>query len=110
MFVEELRRIHGTPEGILQDHELMQLMLPVLRADFAICETYTYIADTPLPCSISAFGGQQDDEVSQEQLAGWRKQTCASFELRMFPGDHFFLHSARKQLLAAMVEELTEFL
>lgn len=98
-FVEELRRLKGTPEAVLQHAELMQLMLPLLRADFALVETYGYVHEDPLDCPISAFGGLEDDGVSYDDLMAWREQTRSAFKLRMFPGDHFFLHANRAQLL-----------
>ncbi len=109
-FVAELRHFNGTPEEVLQNSELMQLFLPILRADFAIHETYTYTAGAPLDCSISAFGGSQDDRVSGEDLAAWRGQTCSTFMLRLFPGDHFFLHSARSLLIQAISQDLIRLL
>jgi medium-chain acyl-[acyl-carrier-protein] hydrolase len=108
--VEELRRFNGTPEAVLQNAELMQLFLPILRADFALHETYVYAAGEPLDCPISAFGGLEDGEVSRDDLAAWRDQTRGAFTLRMFPGDHFFLRSARPHLLQAMSQNLTRIL
>jgi len=84
--------------------------LPLLRADLALHETYAYTADEPLNCPISAFGGLEDDEVSRDDLAAWRKQTHGPFNLRMFPGDHFFLRSARTPLLQALSQDLAAFL
>lgn len=98
-FVEELRRFNGTPEAVLGNAELLQLFLPLLRADFAASETYIYTAEPPLRCPISAFGGLKDAEVDQDSLVAWREQTCSTFTLHMFPGDHFFLHDARLPLL-----------
>ncbi len=109
-FVEKLRLLNGTPEPALQNAELMRLLLPVLRADFAICETYTHLAESPLDCPISAFGGLQDSRVTHNGLAAWRDQTCRSFTLRMLPGDHFFLHSARASLLGALAQDLKQLL
>ena len=79
-----------------------------LRADFAVCETYTYTSDAPIDCSISAFGGLQDHEVSPEQLEAWRDQSRASFSLCMFPGDHFFLHTAESLLLKTIARKLQQ--
>ena len=109
-FLAELCHLKGTPEAVLQNAELMQLLLPVLRADFAIDETYVYTPAEPLDCPISAFGGWQDDRVSRDDLAAWRDQTRSSFTLRMFPGDHFFLHSSRTSLLRALSQDLTQLL
>lgn len=107
-FVEELRDFNGTPEGVLQNAELRELFLPILRADFAITETYLYTPETPLPCPISAFGGLQDQTVSREELAAWRSQTHENFMLRLLPGDHFFLNSARPMLLQALAQDLRQ--
>jgi len=105
-FLDELRRLNGIPQKVLEDVELMQIMLPVLRADFAVYETYAYSTEPPLNCPISTFGGLQDDRVSRSDLEAWRDQTSFSFSLRMFPGDHFFLHAAQQLLLQALSQEL----
>jgi acyl transferase domain-containing protein/surfactin synthase thioesterase subunit len=101
-FIEALQRLKGTPEGILQNAELMKLLSPTIRADLAIAENYIYSAQDPLPCAITAFGGQEDSIVGLEELADWKAQTSSSFRLQMFPGDHFFLHQDRADLLEAI--------
>ena len=105
-FLGELRRLNGIPQKVLEDVELMQIMIPVLRADFAVYETYAYSADPPLNFPISTFGGLQDDRVSRGDLEAWRDQTSVSFSLRMFPGDHFFLHATQALLLQVLSQEL----
>jgi len=104
----QLRRLNGTPQAVLQDAELMQFFLPLLRADFAVCETYTYTTKPPLTCPISVFGGLQDPRVSYDELAAWREQTCSAFIHCMLPGDHFFLHSAQALLLQALTQDLAQ--
>lgn len=107
-FVEELRTLNGTPEEVLQHPELMNLMIPLLRADFSINETYAFTPEPPLGCSIHAFGGLEDEEVTREQLAVWDEHTTGGFKLRMFPGHHFFISgAARGALLRALYEDLT---
>lgn len=105
-FLESLRRLNGIPEEVLQNPDLMQLFLPVLRSDFAILETYFYSTQEPLDCPIFAFGGMEDRKVSQEALAVWRDQTCGEFRLQRFPGDHFFLHSNQQPLLQTIAQEI----
>jgi surfactin synthase thioesterase subunit len=90
-FLAELRRLNGTPGELLDHEELMEIMLPLLRADFAVYETYVYSSEPPLNCPIAAFGGLQDRGVNNSDLEAWRAQTDVSFSLRMLPGDHFFL-------------------
>lgn len=105
-FIQKLRRLNGLPQAVLDDAELMQLMLPLLRADMTVYETYVYTAEAPLDCPISAFGGLQDRVATRDNMAAWRDQTSRAFTLRMLPGDHFFLHSAQALLLQALSHDL----
>jgi len=107
-FFEVLRRLSGIPDEVLQNAELMQVVLPTLRADVTMCETYVYAADEePLSCPISAYGGEADGKVSYEDLAGWGAQTQNAFTVHIFPGDHFFLYSARESLLRVLSAALS---
>ena len=69
----ELKRINGTPREALENLELMKLMLPILQADFQICQTHRYTNEPPLRYPIVAFGGIKD-ETTSEDLEPWRKQ------------------------------------
>jgi surfactin family lipopeptide synthetase A len=105
-FLVELRRLNGIPGRVLEEADFMQSMLPVLRADFAVYETYVYSTEPPLNCPFSLFGGLQDHRVSRGDLEAWRDQTNGSFSLRMFPGDHFFLNTTQPLLLQVLSQEL----
>lgn len=105
-FIDEVRRLNGTPQAVLDHPELMQLMLPLLRADFAVVQTYRPAPGEPLRSPITAFGGLLDHDVRREYLEAWGKQTASRFSLRMFPGDHFFLQTSQTLLLKALAHEL----
>jgi medium-chain acyl-[acyl-carrier-protein] hydrolase len=100
------RRYNGIPASILHHAELLSLFVPILRADLELVETYTYRDEPPLDCPLSAFGGRQDDRSSETELGAWRLHTRAPFSLRMFPGDHFFLQTARAPLVQEVVRQL----
>jgi surfactin synthase thioesterase subunit len=104
-FRDKLREINGTPEAVLENEELMELLAPIIRADFELNETYDPSQKAPLDVPISAFGGLEDEEVEKENLEAWREATTGPFKLRMFPGDHFFLHQEAKGALQAAVAE-----
>jgi len=106
--MENLRELNGTPEAVLQNAELMQMLLPLLRADFGVCETYAYADEEKLDCPISVFGGLEDREVTSEDLNKWRDQTHGAFKQRMLPGNHFFLQDAKKTLLQALYRDLIQ--
>jgi medium-chain acyl-[acyl-carrier-protein] hydrolase len=105
-FLGELRRLNGIPEKVLEHADVMKIMLPILRADLAVYETYVYSTELALPCFISGFGGLHDQRVSRGDLEAWRDQTSATFSLKMFPGDHFFLNTAQPFLVQALSREL----
>jgi medium-chain acyl-[acyl-carrier-protein] hydrolase len=104
--IARLRRFNGTPHDALDHPELMQLMLPLLRADFSVCETYQYYEEPALDCPITVFGGIGDREVPAAALPPWREHTTAAFSLHMFPGDHFFLHTAQSDMLHLIARKL----
>lgn len=107
-FFAELRNLNGTPEEVLQHAELMRLLCPILRADFAVNETYTFAPGEPFDFGISAFGGLGDADITRDDLSGWQAHTRGRFRLRMLPGDHFFLHGARDLILEATARDLAE--
>lgn len=104
--IHELRKMNGMAPEILENEELMQLLLPILRADFTLSETYQYTHEAPLRCPISAYSGLQDSYVGRDEMMAWKKQTTADFRLRMFPGDHFYLNSSKMLLLQALARDL----
>ncbi|MED1665858.1 thioesterase II family protein [Brevibacillus laterosporus] len=106
-FINELRRFSGTPEAILQNRDLMNLFLPVLRADFTVDETYVYEEEAILKCPISAFGGTEDTEANREEIEVWADHTSSAFTLEMIEGDHFFL-TTKKDLLLPSVAKIVE--
>jgi medium-chain acyl-[acyl-carrier-protein] hydrolase len=99
-------RADGIPERILQNEELMQAMLPTLRADFELCDTHIYKEEAPLQCSFSIFGGQEDNRISPAELDAWRIHSSALCSLSLLPGSHFFLHSAQDLLLSTLSQDL----
>lgn len=96
----------GTPEEVLRNDELMRALLPTLRGDLEVCDTYEYTKQDPLACPLKVFGGLEDVRVRPDALPGWAEHTSAEFSVSMFPGTHFFPHSARQSLLAEMRKDL----
>lgn len=105
-FIEELRKLNGTPPDVLEHEELIQLMMPLLRADFEVCQTYRHEEAPPLPCPITTFGGLQDIDITRAMVDAWRTHTTGAFVMRMIPGDHFFLHSQEQIIVETLSREL----
>lgn len=109
-FRQRLRELNGTPEAVLEHPELMELLGPLLRADFALNETYVQAPGEPLACPITAFGGDADPDVTVDDLRLWAECTTGPFHLHVYPGDHFFLHhDAGLALRRQIARELTAF-
>lgn len=102
-FAEAIQeRYNGIPQVILEDAELLDIFLPILKADISILETYEYIPENALDIPISVFGGEQDPVASFQELQAWQKLTTRDFDIRVFPGNHFFIQEQRTELLQAI--------
>jgi medium-chain acyl-[acyl-carrier-protein] hydrolase len=107
LFRQRVAELNGTPAEVLEHPELMELVEPLLRADFAVNETYEYRPGPLLTCPVTALGGIADAEVAQEDLEPWREITSGPFRLRMLQGDHFFLQGdSRHELLSLLARDL----
>lgn len=110
-FIEAVRRYSGTPEEVLQNRELMELIEPLLRADFSASETYRYEPDAePLDLPLTALGGIEDAEVPPGHLAPWREETRGRFQERLLPGGHFFLNERQDEVVELVARELQRYL
>ncbi|MEU4717886.1 thioesterase domain-containing protein, partial [Micromonospora purpureochromogenes] len=108
---ELLRRLGaggGLPAELLEHPELVQLLLPLLRADFGRVDSYRYVPGEPLPVPLVAFSGRHDRAVSREQSEAWAAHTSAGFTLHEIDGGHFFLTDRLPELLAAIRADLAD--
>lgn len=111
-FVAEIqRRYGGIPPEVAAHEELLELLLPSLRADIRALETHQPPSGrAPLDCPISVFGGSDDPLTPREHLEGWRSETHGLFRVRVFPGDHFYLQPQGDALLADLTVTLAPLL
>jgi surfactin synthase thioesterase subunit len=94
-----LGELGGVSEEVLANDELLDLLLPLLRADLAVEESYEYEPQAPLRTPIAAFAGEDDRVVRPADVARWREQTCCSFQMHLLPGGHFFCHDHAPRFL-----------
>jgi medium-chain acyl-[acyl-carrier-protein] hydrolase len=103
---ERLQRLGGTPPPVLECDELMDLVLPALRADLEAFETHGHEPGPPLPVPMTILGGSSDRLARAEALEQWGRYTRESFDVRVFPGGHFFLHADEEAVVATVAETL----
>lgn len=100
--IRALHRMGGLQEEVAQDQELLDLLLPILRADLTLCDLYGFAPDTQLDCPFQLYAGRDDMEVPPEDMESWSEHSTQSSSLRIFPGGHFFLRSAGDALMQAI--------
>ncbi|MFC2522445.1 MAG: thioesterase II family protein [Lautropia mirabilis] len=91
-FIERIRELEGTPKEVLEHPELLKMILPMLRADFRICETYDFHPEAPLDIPLIVLSGNKDTRVRGKDVQEWRLHTQASCRFMEFEGGHFFLN------------------
>lgn len=96
---EELRIYDGIDELILNNKELLELFLPIIKSDFSIYENYNCLESIPIPCDILALSGDHDQTVTEEEILAWSRYTTGKFEHISFPGKHFYIKDHQKTIL-----------
>ena len=96
--IHYLASMKGTPQQLFANRWLLDLYLPVLRADLALFETYTHLPEAALSCPITAFAGDADPIVHQERIAPWEQHTSSDFDMVTMAGGHFFLRDQEAAL------------
>ncbi|MDF5752445.1 alpha/beta fold hydrolase [Spongiactinospora sp. TRM90649] len=101
------RLYEGVP-GIVRDSpDLVAHFAPILRADLELAISYEFRPGPPLPCPITALGGVDDPTVPAAELDGWARYTAADFAGQRFPGRHFYLEAAEREVLDAIWRRTT---
>lgn len=106
--VDELRRLGGTPDAVLQNDALLELVLPAVRADFAIQESYRYHPHAPLECPITVFCGARDAATELREVSEWRTHTASEFEVVSFPSDHFFIWQHQEAVMGRICQRILQ--
>jgi surfactin synthase thioesterase subunit len=101
-----IARYKSIPKPVMEQEEFMSILLPILRADFTLVEDYRYRHPTKLTCPITVFGGLDDSRITTAQLEAWSMETSDRCTCHLVPGGHFFMDSARAELLAVIRQEL----
>ena len=102
-FITALKNLNGTPVEVLENSELMDLYMPLLRSDFEISDKYRSTHDTPLDIPVSVFGGDDDRHISADDLKDWQHNFSSEIATRNFPGGHFFVESSADAVMEEVV-------
>ncbi|MGW0810706.1 thioesterase II family protein [Nonomuraea sp. NPDC002799] len=97
-FIDGLKEMNGTPPEFFDDRDLVDLLLPTIRADFRLSEDSSAREGVRLPVPMTAFAGEHDTNAPPEEVERWREHAAAGFGFHVYPGDHFFMHDCAPML------------
>ncbi len=96
---EKLKLFDGIDDKILQNEELLELFLPIIRSDLSISETYHSSTVKQMPCNITLLSGREDKTLSEQDIKEWKKYTKAEFKSLSFVGGHFFIKNNQNAII-----------
>ena len=98
----ELARYGGLPAEILSRPEWLELLMPTVRDDLRICQSYRPSGEPPLPCPLHIFGGHNDPLAPPDTMAAWQSYSAQPQPVRLFAGGHFLFRQPDPQLVTAV--------
>ncbi|PZS36923.1 MAG: thioesterase [Pseudonocardiales bacterium] len=104
--IDSLTAAGGMPAEVLATPELLELVMPALRADLAWCDNYRYRPGRPVAMPIRAFAGHDDPTVTPDDMQAWEQHTASRFDLHVLPGDHFFVNDSVAELCLFVADDL----
>lgn len=107
-FLQEIKHLNGTPQEVLNNKDLWEIVLPILRSDFKLSESHV-AKKVPMPFPISVLNGE-DDNIESSRLKAWEELTISQFQIWQLPGDHFFLNQHTDSVIkkvSSVIAELT---
>ncbi|MFA1820382.1 thioesterase II family protein [Virgibacillus oceani] len=105
-FLLKIKELGGTPDVIMENEDLSNIYLPILRADFKMIETYKYIDSNPLDTKIVAYGGRIDEEVKYEDIVAWEDHSLKPLKINMYEGSHFYLRDYKEKVIKNIIAHI----
>jgi medium-chain acyl-[acyl-carrier-protein] hydrolase len=106
-FVRQMATYNGTPAQVLENTELLELLLPMIKADFSMSEKYAGRSKTVLDCPVLALGSHDDDWLDANAVKRWSEVSTGKFVERWFAGDHFYLNHHTSELVEFLTQHIS---
>ena len=100
--LSELRRYSRVPEEFLQDEKIMSIFIPMLKADFALCDVTSFATTPRLKLDATIFWGKQDEDTSEEGIQAWQDLIDGELNIVQFQGGHFFCYDEEEKFSAEL--------
>ncbi len=108
-FLTEIKKVGGTPMEFFELPSLVQMFLPVLRADYRLIERYRYAEPRHVTSANLIFlSSDMDPLVTRPDTEEWRHYTSSQFELHNFSGGHFFINQAYAEICNLITQKCSD--
>ncbi|MFM9279570.1 thioesterase II family protein [Paenibacillus jiagnxiensis] len=105
--INEILEMGGTPKEILQHNELLEILIPILRADFTLVENYhCNKREEILDCDLVIMNGRQDNLTKNSDMKEWSRYTKREVRTYHIDGGHFFINEHLESVLNLIHKEL----
>jgi surfactin synthase thioesterase subunit len=104
--LDELKRLSGTDARLLGDDEVLAMIMPAIRSDYRAIERYRWRPGPALACPVTALVGDDDPKASVEEVKAWAGHTTGGFDMRVFPGGHFYLTERAPQVIREIADRM----
>lgn len=102
----DVRTLDGTGSAVFGDPELIEVIMPAIRNDYRVIETYRWVPGPQIAAPILALCGADDVKADMAEVQAWSAHTTARFDLRMFPGGHFYLNAHAGTVIGLIASRL----
>lgn len=108
--LEEIVRLNADLTYLMQMPELTELILPSLKSDYTLIETYGAAPPSrhTVRTSVTAMVGLQDEEITLADVKAWAQISDHGFRLCSYPGGHFYLNEHYPSMIKVLVEILAK--
>ncbi|MBN2534294.1 MAG: thioesterase [Spirochaetales bacterium] len=106
-FIQEIKNFGGIPSQILNNPDFIKILLPILRKDFQLIESFEYSEGMKLHCPLTIFGGKDDRAVPVNKLEGWDRVTLEKANIQLFPGNHFYFIDQQEEVIEAILSNIS---
>ncbi|WP_425578824.1 thioesterase II family protein [Streptomyces lavendulae] len=95
----DLKRLGGTASEVMANSALLEALLPAIRSDYRLIETYRPLPGGTLGVPVTVLYADDDPEITAEEAAAWGEVTAGPCEVEVFTGGHFYLETRRATVL-----------
>lgn len=107
-FIEQLKKLQGSDSRVLENRELMELLLPIIRADFKISECYRDFSGLKVQCPLIALGSNDDPWINKNDFNAWQNYSHKPVKIQFFPGGHFYIKEHHELLCNFLNAEILQ--